>query len=121
MISIGTLIQYRWLGVSTPVFLNYPMGGQTQWSLGTSANHYAGLDQFGRPVDIQWLKGSTKLVHSQYAYDRSSNRQWRRDAAAQRAPEDVGEGHSMAVVVPGHDQRESHRRDREQVTNRNPR
>jgi RHS repeat-associated protein len=79
------IISYKWLGVGNPVDINYSVPA-THLSYGTAADHYAGLDRFGRPVSIPWLKdGSPALVHAQYRYDRSSNRQWRRDAAAHAA------------------------------------
>jgi RHS repeat-associated protein len=78
------IISYAWLGLGTPVDVNYNVPA-THLSLGTSADHYAGLDRFGRPITIAWLKGSTASVKAQYRYDRSSNRQWRYDAAAHAA------------------------------------
>jgi RHS repeat-associated protein len=79
------IISYKWLGVGNPVDINYNVPA-THLSYGTAADHYAGLDRFGRPVSVPWLKdGSPALVHAQYRYDRSSNRQWRRDAAAHAA------------------------------------
>ena len=57
----------------------------THLCFGTAADHYAGLDRFGRPISVVWLKGSTASVKAQYRYDRSSNRQWRYDAAAHAA------------------------------------
>jgi RHS repeat-associated protein len=79
------IISYKWLGVGNPVDINYNVPA-THLSYGTAADHYAGLDRFGRPISVPWLKdGSAALVHAQYRYDRSSNRQWRRDAAAHAA------------------------------------
>jgi RHS repeat-associated protein len=79
------IISYKWLGVGNPVDINYNVPA-THLSYGTAADHYAGLDRFGRPISVPWLKDSSPaLVHAQYRYDRSSNRQWRRDAAAHAA------------------------------------
>jgi RHS repeat-associated protein len=79
------IISYKWLGVGKPVDINYNVPA-THLSYGTAADHYAGLDRFGRPISVPWLKdGSPALVHAQYRYDRISNRQWRRDAAAHAA------------------------------------
>ena len=79
------IISYKWLGVGKPVDINYNVPA-THLSYGTAADHYAGLDRFGRPISVPWLKdGSPALVHTQYRYDRSSIRQWRRDAAAHAA------------------------------------
>ncbi len=76
-----SIVGYTWLGLSTAVDVNY-ITPATRMSLGNAGNHYSGLDRFGRPIDIQWIKSSTALVHARYGYDRSSNRQWRRDEAA---------------------------------------
>jgi len=77
-----SLIHYTWLGLSTPVTVFYPAGGECRWTVGNAGNHYHGLDRFGRPVDIQWIQDVTVVAHARYGYDRSSNRQWRRDEAA---------------------------------------
>ncbi len=78
------IINYQYLGFSQFVDVNYPVPA-THLSLGTSADNYAGLDRFGRPITIAWLLSGTALVKGQYRYDRGSNRQWRYDAAAQAA------------------------------------
>jgi RHS repeat-associated protein len=78
------IISYTWLGLSNPVDVNYNVPA-THLTFGTAANHYDGLDRFGRPITVQWLKGTDALVKAQYRYDRSSNRQWRYDAAAHAA------------------------------------
>ena len=78
------IISYQYLGLGTPVDVNYNVPA-THLSLGTSTDHYAGLDRFGRPITMAWLKGSAASVKAQYRYDRSSNRQWRYDAAAHAA------------------------------------
>ncbi|MCZ2344028.1 MAG: hypothetical protein LC104_19875 [Bacteroidales bacterium] len=63
---------------------------------GMGANRYAGLDRFGRIIDLAWRKAATgsssssssssndasALVHLQYGYDRASNRTYRRDDVA---------------------------------------
>ena len=73
-------------GLATPVEVEYAVP-QTRMSFGTSADQYAALDRFGRPVDVHWRRGpgATTVVRAQYGYDRSSNRQWRRDARARTA------------------------------------
>jgi len=78
------MVGYTWLGLGTPVDVNYPVPA-CHYTFGTSASHYDGLDRFGRPVVCKWLKGSDALVEAKYGYDRSSNRQWRFDAAAHAA------------------------------------
>ncbi len=62
------IISYQYLGLSNPVDVNYNVPA-THLSFGTAADHYDGLDRFGRPITVQWLKGSTASVKAQYRYD----------------------------------------------------
>ncbi len=77
------IIFYKYVGLSLPVWIEY-LVPEVRMLLGASGDNYAGLDRFGRPVDIQWAKAGVtpRLVRARYGYDRSSNRQWRRDEAA---------------------------------------
>lgn len=78
------VVNYDYLGLGQVVIQKYPEPStDIEYTLdhGT-ANAYSGMDRFGRIVDLQWLQGSTELVHLKYGYDFASNRTYRRDEVA---------------------------------------
>ena len=86
-LGIDLVAQYSFLGLGTPVIVNYP-DPAVQYTLatGSGAGLYAGLDRFGRVIDCRWQTtgGSpVDLVRLKYGYDRASNRQWRQDSVAE--------------------------------------
>ena len=79
-----TVASYNFLGLSTPVIVQYP-DPVVQYTLvtGSGAGLYSNnLDRFGRMINCLWQEtsGSTPaaLVNLGYGYDRASNRKWRR-------------------------------------------
>ncbi|WP_428305401.1 RHS repeat-associated core domain-containing protein [Lacipirellula sp.] len=76
---------YEYLGLGQFVIEKYPEPStDVEYTLVTSSgsNPYAGMDRFGRIVDLQWKQGSTELVRLGYGYDRAGNRTYRRDEVA---------------------------------------
>jgi len=81
-----TYASYTYLGASTVVKVEYPAVTVSTDSLaltyGTSADSYAGFDRFGRVVDHKWqIQSGTPDVKDRYtyAYDRTSNRLYRKN------------------------------------------
>lgn len=90
--STTVLAGYSYLGVASPVRVNYSgepgveltyikQGGE---GTGDAGDQYTGLDRFGRLVDQRWLKTSdgTHRERVQYGFDRASNVQWRDNLVA---------------------------------------
>jgi RHS repeat-associated protein len=89
------LAGYGYLGLGVFIRTDYlPPGIRYDLATGTGANRYAGLDRFGRIIDMEWKKvasasssssseSESSLVHLKYGYDRASNRTYRQDLAAQ--------------------------------------
>ncbi|WP_146561198.1 RHS repeat domain-containing protein [Posidoniimonas corsicana] len=78
------VVSYDYLGMNQVVIQKYPEPStDVEYTLdhGT-ANAYAGLDRFGRVVDLQWLQGASERVHIKHGYDLAGNRLYRRDEAA---------------------------------------
>ena len=80
-----TVAAYNFLGLATPVIVNYP-DPVVQYTLatGSGAGLYSNaLDRFRRVIECLWQEtsGSTPaaLVNLGYGYDRASNRKWRAD------------------------------------------
>lgn len=50
---------------------------------GSGNDPYAGLDRFGRVVDLHWSNQGTSATidRAKHGYDRASNRLWRENAA----------------------------------------
>ena len=85
-LSSSVVAEYAYLGLATPVQVEYP-DPQVQYNLAVAsgANHYTGLDEFGRVVTNLWqnISGTpADMVRLNYGYDRASNRLWREDAVA---------------------------------------
>jgi len=80
----GTAVAtFDFLGLGSFVRTTYPQPGtQNTLATGTGANRYAGLDRFGRVIEMLWEKDSAALVQLQYGYDQSSNRTYRNDLVA---------------------------------------
>ncbi len=82
-----TVAGYNFLGLGTPVIVQYPDPAvQYNLATGSAPGLYAGLDTFGRVIDCRWQTtgGSpVDLVRLKYGYDRASNRQWRQDSVAE--------------------------------------
>jgi RHS repeat-associated protein len=86
-LSSGDVAAYSYLGLSTPVQVQYPLAG-VQYNLTTTSgtNLYPGLDNFGRVIDCRWQTSGgspSDVARLQYGYDQASNRLWRLDAVAQ--------------------------------------
>ena len=78
------VVDYAYLGLSQVVIQKYTEpANDVEYTLdhGT-ANAYAGMDRFGRIVDLQWLQNTNERVRLKYGYDRASNREYRRDEVA---------------------------------------
>jgi RHS repeat-associated protein len=76
---------YEYLGLQQFVIEKYPEPlTDVEYTLatGSGSNPYAGMDRFGRIVDLQWKQGSTELVRLAYGYNRASNRTYRRNEVA---------------------------------------
>ena len=84
--GMQVLAQYAYLGLGTPVQVNYPQP-QVEYNLAVAsgANHYTGLDDFGRVIANAWqnISGTpADLVRLNYGYDQAGNRLWRQDVVA---------------------------------------
>ena len=84
-----TVASYNFLGVGTPVVVNYP-DPNIAYTLATGSNAHLysnGLDIFGRVINCLWQQTvggtTTALASLGYGYDFASNRQWRRDNVAE--------------------------------------
>ena len=78
------VVDYAYLGMGQVVIQKYTEpADDVEYTLdhGT-ANAYAGMDRFGRIVDLQWLQNTNERVRLKYGYDRASNREYRRDEVA---------------------------------------
>ena len=78
------VVDYAYLGLGQVVIQKYTEpADDVEYTLdhGT-ANAYAGMDRFGRIVDLQWLQNTNERVRLKYGYDRASNRLYRRDEVA---------------------------------------
>jgi len=82
----GTLVaNFQYIGLNYVILQTYLQPAtDLVYSLatGTGSNPYAGLDQFGRIIDCQWLQGTTKLVQLKRGYDFVSNPTYQRDETA---------------------------------------
>jgi len=71
------LAAYTYFGLGSVVQVDYPQP-DLRYDLitGTGANPYAGLDRFGRTIDLLWRDygASTDVDRFKYTYDRNSNR-----------------------------------------------
>ncbi|WP_425400431.1 RHS repeat-associated core domain-containing protein [Aeoliella sp.] len=78
------VVDYDYLGLGQVVIQKYTEPtNDVEFTLDPDSDHtYAGMDEFGRIVNLQWLQNSTKLVHLEYGYDRASNRTHRLDEVA---------------------------------------
>ena len=79
------VVKYDYLGANQVVIQKYPEPStDVEYTLatGSGSNPYAGLDRFGRVIDLQWKQSSTELVRLKYGYDRAGNREYRRDEVA---------------------------------------
>ncbi len=71
--ATGVLEQYDYLGLSTPVARSRP---QARLSQSYAADSFAGLDAFGRPVNLTWQRSggaADDAYWMSYGYDRNSN------------------------------------------------
>ncbi len=83
-------VQYTYLGLGSVVQTTYALGsGSITNSLATGsgkANRYAGLDLFGRVIDMPWTKTTLgDLAEIKHGYDQASNRTFRQDVKAAAA------------------------------------
>ena len=74
------LEQYSYLGLSTVIARNHPQTGinltliGTSGSIGSGGDQYAGLDQFGRIVNQNWVNSAGTTVDGYtYSFDSNSN------------------------------------------------
>ena len=75
--SFNTLVGYTYLGLATPVQVNYPQPGVTcdvtvSACAGTSSDSLPGLDQFGRVINNQWCGSAGAPTRSSTATTRSA-------------------------------------------------
>jgi RHS repeat-associated protein len=95
------LVAYTYLGLGSVVEVLYPIPG-VLFTLATAGgvNPYAGLDTFGRVIEVLWVRGfgssssrssqssssgSPILVNLAYGYDLAGNRTFRQDLVAEAA------------------------------------
>ena len=79
------VVEYEYLGLNQVVIQkDTEPATDIEYTLasGSGVNPYAGIDRFGRVVDLQWNQGSTELVRLKHGYDRAGNRLYRRDEVA---------------------------------------
>ena len=89
------LAEYKYLGTRSVVRVDYP------WVITTSAYRYdldhgtpgtyAGLDRFGRIVDLMWRDrdSGTPIERVKYGYDRVGNRIWRENASLPQGADEL--------------------------------
>ena len=87
------LAQYTYLGRSQIVNVDYPQASLRYDLDPDTAGTYAGLDRFGRLVDLLWRDygRSSDAVRIQHGYDRAGNRLWRQDPVATAASANLDE------------------------------
>ncbi|MFL5330238.1 MAG: RHS repeat-associated core domain-containing protein [Gemmataceae bacterium] len=71
---------YDYLGLGTVVRRGGDVVNQLLYdgsTTGDAGDQYAGLDRFGRVVDLTWTADSTRVDHFKYGYDRNGNRLYR--------------------------------------------
>ncbi|HQU46211.1 MAG TPA: RHS repeat-associated core domain-containing protein, partial [Pirellulales bacterium] len=92
--GVTHLADYTRLGLNTFVQLAYAQASTT-WSLinGTGTDPYTGFDRFNRVVDNRWFNSGTSadLDRIQHAYDRASDRLWRKNTVAEAASANLDE------------------------------
>ena len=90
------IAQYTYLGQGQVVKANYPQASLRYDLDSGTAGEYAGLDRFGRVVDLLWRDygRSTDVVRIQHGYDRMGNRLWRQDPVAAAASANLDELYS---------------------------
>ena len=84
------LAEYTYLGLNRTAQVNFPEPDvkftwikQGSEGDGPGGDQYNGWDQFGRAIDLRWIKGSsTSLERIQHGYDRASNRLYRKNLVA---------------------------------------
>ena len=84
------LAEYTYLGLNRTAQVNFPEPDvkftwikQGSEGDGPGGDQYTGWDQFGRAIDLRWIKGSsTSLERLQHGYDRASNRLYRKNLVA---------------------------------------
>ena len=98
------MAQYTYLGQGQIVKVDYPQADLRYDLDHGTAGEYAGLDRFGRVVDLLWRDygRSTDAVRIQHGYDRDGNRLWRQDPVAARllAPTSMSFTPTTAVNQP---------------------
>jgi RHS repeat-associated protein len=83
--SAPVLAQYTRLGLNQFVQTDYPQPSlRCDLAFGTGPDPCAGLDQFGRIVDLRWWNTTTgqDVERVQHGYDPAGNRLWRRNPVA---------------------------------------
>ena len=83
--SAPPLAQYARLGVNQFVQVDSPEPSlRYDLAFGTGDDPYAGVDQFGRIVDLRWWNPSTgqDVERIQHGYDLAGNRLWRQNPVA---------------------------------------
>ena len=87
------LAQYTDLGRSQAAKVEYPQASIRYDLDHGTAGEYAGLDRFGRVVDLLWRDygRSTDAGRIQYGYDRAGNRLWHQDPVAAAASANLDE------------------------------
>ena len=83
--SAQPLRNMRRLGFNTFVQVDYPQPSlRYDLAFGTGTDPYAGIDQFGRIVDLRWWNPGTgqDVERVQHGYDLVSNRLWRQNPVA---------------------------------------
>ena len=89
------LVDYTYLGLGGFVKIDFQEPSvQYDLATGNGVNPYAGLDRFGRIIDLKWAKQSgmtTNLVRLKYGYDRSSNRVHREDVIGELCEQPLDE------------------------------
>jgi RHS repeat-associated protein len=83
--SAAPIAQYARLGLNQFVQADYPQPSlRYDLAFGTGVDPYAGIDQFGRIVDLRWRNPSTgqDVERVQHGYDMAGNRLWRQGPVA---------------------------------------
>jgi len=87
--SSSTIVSWKYLGLGTVVSRTYEAASATEFTLGTAAAGYPGIDRFGRLAETRWKNGTTDLIHTQYGRNRASGIVWQHNVLA----------HAMTVPI----------------------
>ncbi|MEO8495591.1 MAG: RHS repeat-associated core domain-containing protein, partial [Planctomycetota bacterium] len=93
-----TLVDYNYLGLGAPVQVSYPQPDVTMDLWDETTGTYAGLDRFGRIIDLPWIQDPsgtpTDLARIKYGYNRPSSPTYARDEVARAASADLDQLYS---------------------------